>query len=303
MEQSAHRRSRDHRPDDRRHLARIERALTSLKGARKTRGLSRPSGAASTARAYAISPHAGTGAAIMGASTVGVRPRAPSRRRNSLMTSSTTTRLAATSDAGPPLREGQRRRDQGPCCRNPIEVAATIARSAIPYRRSCVGPGTASRSKIVFRCSRASSPAARWKSDNVVTNIVEATRAPYRGSPNYWYATRVPIVITAPWTHRRTQLALESTGAPTGRGGRRMSPWAVEPERDRDGDVDDHIEPQDLDRVQGDPAGDAKDAGADEDRDVGDEGRTSGTGGTSGDCRRARVRTRRRRRSWRSCRP
>jgi hypothetical protein len=45
----------------------------------------------------------------------------------------------------------------------------------MPYRRSCVGPGIAARSKIVFRWSRASRPAKRWNSDSVVRSIVDAT--------------------------------------------------------------------------------------------------------------------------------
>src|SRR4029450_10106702 len=112
--------------------------------------------------------------------------------------------------------------------------------------------------------------------------------------------------MPSPWTHRRTQLARERTGAPTGRGGRLMTAllgrskpsatamgmsmtmliqricrgvrgtprgggWAhdgaagpVETERDRDGDVDDHVDPEDLQGGEGDPAGDGEDPGPDE---------------------------------------
>ena len=47
----------------------------------------------------------------------------------------------------------------------------------------------------------------------------------------------------------------------------------VEAERDRERDVDDHVQPQDLQRVQRCAVGDAEDPGPDEDRDVGDQGR------------------------------
>ena len=47
----------------------------------------------------------------------------------------------------------------------------------------------------------------------------------------------------------------------------------VEAERDRQRDVDHHVQPQDLERVQGCAVGDADDPGPDEDRDVGDERR------------------------------
>ena len=100
------------------------------------------------------------------------------------MTSSTTTRLAAN-----PMQIHHCAKLMDVMirirCRNPIEVAAMIASSATPYRRSCVDPGTASRSKIVFRCSRASSPAARWNRDIVVSSIVDATnRGAHAGNVN-----------------------------------------------------------------------------------------------------------------------
>ena len=63
-------------------------------------------------------------------------------------------------------------------CRNPISVTRMIARSATPYRRSCVGPGMPARLKIVCTWSRASRPAARWNRDSVVRSIVEATATP-----------------------------------------------------------------------------------------------------------------------------
>ena len=56
------------------------------------------------------------------------------------MTSSTTTRLAAN-----PMQIHHCAKLIDPVtrirCRNPIEVAAMIASSATPYRRSCVDPG------------------------------------------------------------------------------------------------------------------------------------------------------------------
>ena len=62
-------------------------------------------------------------------------------------------------------------------------VMATIARTAMPYRRSWATPGTASRSKMVPSWSRDRRPATTWKIDSVVSSIVAATRAPSRSSP------------------------------------------------------------------------------------------------------------------------
>ena len=73
---------------------------------------------------------------------------------------------------------------------------------------------------------------------------------------------------------RRTQFARERTGAATGRGGRRHQALGglVEAQRDGDRDVDDHVQPQDLQRVERHSAGDAEDPGHQEDRDVGHQG-------------------------------
>ena len=57
------------------------------------------------------------------------------------------------------------------------------------------------------------------------------------------------------------------------RAGHQAAGGLVEAERDRERDVDDHVQPQDLQRVQRGAVGDADDPGADEDRDVGDQGR------------------------------
>ena len=83
------------------------------------------------------------------------------------------------------------------------------------------------------------------------------------------------MVMTNPWTHSRTQLARGQDGGADGSG------WAahdgaaglVKAEGDRDGDVDDHVDPQDLQGGEGDPTGDGEDPSADEDGDVGDQGR------------------------------
>jgi hypothetical protein len=85
--------------------------------------------------------------------------------------------------------------------------------------------------------------------------------------------------------------ALHAETDPVGRGQHRGSDRSrrslheasggfVEPQRDGDGNVDDEVDPQDLQRIQRDPPGDVEDAGADEDRDIGDPGSTSGTAGT-----------------------
>ena len=62
-------------------------------------------------------------------------------------------------------------------------MTARIASSATPYRRSCVAPGMAARLKMVFRWSRAISPAATWNSDSVVSSMVDPTTASYWDSP------------------------------------------------------------------------------------------------------------------------
>ena len=103
-------------------------------------------------------------------------------------------------------------------------VTRKMAAREMPYRLSCMAPGTASRSKIVLRWSRHRRAAARWKNDSVVSSSVAPRTAPPSRSP-IWYAASAPTVITAPCTHSRTQSVRDSTGAPTGRGGRAITPF------------------------------------------------------------------------------
>ena len=126
------------------------------------------------------SPQASTAAAATGSVTVGVRLRS-CRRRNTLMTSSTTTRLAASPMQIHHCVEAQRRGDEDPLQEADRGDRRRSPAARSPYRRSCVVPGTASRSKIVLRWSRDSSPATRWNSDSVVSSIVDATSAPSAG--------------------------------------------------------------------------------------------------------------------------
>ena len=65
-------------------------------------------------------------------------------------------------------------------CRIPIVVIRMVNSSASPYRRSCLAPGSASRSKIVLTWSRARYPAAMWNSDRVVRTCLMASLSAVR---------------------------------------------------------------------------------------------------------------------------
>src|SRR5262245_19086770 len=87
-------------------------------------------------------------AARAGSATVGASP-CRCRRRNTLMTSSTTTSVSAKPRQIPHC-PSVRSTIEKMRCRKPISVTRMIAASANPYRRSCVAPGMNSRRKIVF---------------------------------------------------------------------------------------------------------------------------------------------------------
>ena len=62
-------------------------------------------------------------------------------------------------------------------------VMRTIASTASAYRLSCMTPGIADRSKIVFCWSRHRSAPATWNTESVVSSIVAAITAPSWWSP------------------------------------------------------------------------------------------------------------------------
>ena len=156
-------------------------------------------------------------------------------------------------------------------CNSPIVVMARMASNAMPYRRSWAGPGTADQGE---------DGVALVAGEQTGGDVAQRQRGQQHGG-RHGRPVRLAELVGAQRHHGHHQ-ALAAQAHPVGgrehrradrpgRSAHQAGAGLVEAQRNGDRNVDHHVEPQDLQRVERDAAGDVEGARADEDGDVRDQ--------------------------------